>query len=169
MKCPFCHSDMTCKPEDYPYIESGLDNLIIKNLDIYRCKCGESIISIPALPDLHRVIGMAIIRQDSLLSGKEIRFLRKNIGLTATRLAKIIGADIATISRWENDAQAISKEYDRILRLVYADFKGLQPQEKKELLERFFPEIIAKHKTGKHLDIHPWMWTKQKASCHETC
>ena len=69
--------------------------------------------------------------------GAEIRFLRKSLKLSGLELAKLIGVDNATLSRWEQGAKQISKQSDRLLRLIYAGQMGLASKS----LIRNFPEI----------------------------
>ena len=146
MKCPICNSETVCTQEPYHYTESGLDYIYLKGIDVCKCSCGETIVSIPAMPQLHSVIGLGIIKKKSLLGGQEIRFLRKNMGLTATKLSRYIGVDNATISRWENGNQAIDKSHDRLIRLVYSTIKDIPKDEVKHLIEEDFVEIEPEYK-----------------------
>src|SRR3989337_2447610 len=42
MKCPNCGKEMRSKMRDYEYIESGLKNVVLKNIRVHDCKaCGE--------------------------------------------------------------------------------------------------------------------------------
>jgi len=146
MKCPVCNSEAVCTQGTYHYKESGLDNVYLEGVDVCKCSCGEVIVSIPAMPQLHSVISLAIIEKKSLLIGQEIRFLRKNMGLTATRLSKFIGVDNATISRWENGSQTITKPHDHLIRLVYSNIKGIPKDRIKHLIKENFEEIEPKQK-----------------------
>jgi len=146
MKCPICNSETIFARGTHHYTESGLDYIILEGVNIYECSCGEKIVSIPAIPQLHSVIGLGLIKKKSLLNGKEIRFLRKNMGLTATKLSKIIGVDNATTSRWENGNQTITKPHDHLIRLVYSNIKGISTDEIKHLIEEDFKEIEPQQK-----------------------
>lgn len=155
MKCPICNSKTVCAKDTHHYTESGLNYVYLKGVDVCKCSCGEIIVSIPAMSQLHSLIALSIIKKKSLLSGSEIRFLRKNMGLTATRLSKIIGVDNATISRWENNTQAIDKSHDRLVRLVYSNIKGIKEDEIKHLIEEHFIEIEPEQKEIPQYII-PW-------------
>lgn len=48
---------------------------------------------------LHQVIGRALIRK-SHLTGSDLRFLRKELGLSQTRLAQIVGPSEQSVSLW---------------------------------------------------------------------
>ena len=41
MKCPICKSEMACNQESYHYVESGLENVQLDGIDVFRCSCGE--------------------------------------------------------------------------------------------------------------------------------
>lgn len=146
MKCPICNSETVCTQEPYHYAESGLDYIYLEGIDVCKCTCGETIVSIPAMPELHNVISICILEKKSLLSGPEIRFLRKNMGLTATKLSKKIGVSNETISRWENGTQAITKPHDHFIRLLYSVIIGVPEDKIKHLIEEDFEEIEPEQK-----------------------
>lgn len=163
MKCPICNSKTVCAQDPYHYTESGLDYVYLEGIDVCKCSCGEVIVSIPTMPQLHSVIGLSIIKKKSLLSGQEIRFLRKNMGLTATKLSEIIGIDNATISRWENGNQVIKKSNDRFIRLVYLNIRGISTEEIKHLIEEDFKEIEPEQKEIPEYRI-PWPQTESECN-----
>ncbi|MBW2618029.1 MAG: helix-turn-helix domain-containing protein [Deltaproteobacteria bacterium] len=134
---------MSCHIGEYHYTESGLANIYLEGVEICSCaSCGETMTIIPAITDLHSKIGQILLSKKSLLTGKEIKYLRKNMGLTATRLAEILDVDNATISRWERGPdRKIDKGYDRLLRLVYATIKGFSVDDNRRIVEGAFPEI----------------------------
>ena len=146
MKCPECNSEMVRKTESHHYTESGLDDVYLKGIEICKCSCGEKIVNIPAMPELHSLLSLSLIKKTSLLNGKEIRFLRKNMDLTAKKLSKYIGVDNATLSRWETGNQAIDKSHDRLLRLIYSNIKHLSPEETRHLIEKDFEKIQPEQK-----------------------
>jgi len=77
MKCSTCQNQMKyAKTREYRYLESGLDNVILSGIDIFQCACGEEVVSIPSIDELHTLIGLRLVKKDSLLNGKEICFLR---------------------------------------------------------------------------------------------
>ena len=142
MKCPACGKEMTqISAEDYHYQESGLDNVILRGIDVFRCPCGEEVAKIPSIDELHTLIGLKLVKKNSLLNGKEIRFLRKNIGVSAQKLARQMGVDNATISRWENNKQRITKSHDLHLRLIYCNMKRIPPEEISHLIQEEFPRV----------------------------
>ena len=165
MKCPICNSEVECNQESYHYIESGLENIYLDGIDVFRCSCGEEIINIPAMPELHFLIALKLIKKKSLLSNLEIRFLRKNMGLTGKVLSKYIGVDNATLSRWEHNAQTIDKSHDRLLRLIYSNIKGISSDEIKHLIQEDFAYIKPEKIEMPIFTIPREYWLKGDKNC----
>jgi putative zinc finger/helix-turn-helix YgiT family protein len=149
--CPNCGSkNIEKRTEDYLYKESGLDNLILGGITVYKCEdCNEIMPEIPRIEDLHKVIALRIIGTNEPLTGKEIRFLRKDMGLSSVELAKQFGVSKVTVSRWENDAEKIGPANDKLIRLRYClnHLKGLRESGKrepdKEQLNRWTDDLMA--------------------------
>ena len=107
--------------EPLHYIECGLD-------DIYLCSGyttektphGEGV-SIKKLDELHKAIGLHLTTQKKALSGKELRFLRKQMDLTQSELGKIVGLSSQQVARWEKGESDISGPADALLRWLYID------------------------------------------------
>jgi len=108
--------------QDYQYTESGLSNVVLKNITVYKCPCGDEMAEIPAIERIHQKIAEYLFRKPALLSGEEIRFLRKEMGLKAVELANLLGVSKVTVSRWENSAKPIGILSDRLIRLLYLGF-----------------------------------------------
>ncbi len=139
MRCPSCrNNELEERVGPYTYKESGLDNVVLEKISIYTCPCGEEMVAIPNMTKLHTAIGKELIRKESPLSGQEIRFLRKNMGFSAVKLAETMGVDNASVSRWENGARKMSTTNDRMVRMLYCTMKGLGSR---ELVEEVFPDI----------------------------
>lgn len=108
------------KNKPYHYTESGLDNTVLYGINQYKCKaCGENFVSIPRIEELHLLIGRELCCKKELLTGKEIRFLRKELRIKAKEMAKALGVNPSTISRWENDKEPIGETHDRLMRSLY--------------------------------------------------
>jgi putative zinc finger/helix-turn-helix YgiT family protein len=164
MRCPNCKSKLFWEKGIHHYKECGLNNILLEGVEMCTCSCGEKIVNIPAMPNLHNVIGLDIIKKKALLNGKEVRFLRKNMGMAAKKLAEIIGVDNATISRWESDDQRISRSNDRFIRLVYSEIKGHPTEEIKHLVEAF-GEIKNKKVETPSYKIPLELWSDGKVLC----
>lgn len=120
MKCTNCGHQMAKHIDNYHYTESGLDNVVLTGLTLYKCsKCGEAIPQIPDINGLHESIGIAISKSEKVLRGSEIRFLRKELGLKAQELADLLGVYKVSVSRWENEKEQIGAGNDRLVRVLY--------------------------------------------------
>ena len=117
-KCGRCGHVMEGHRENYHYTECGLQSVYLKNILVFHCRCGEIIARIPNMAWLHRAITFCLIKKETLLSGEEIKFLRKMAGLNGVELAKALGVHKATLSKWENQARNITKNSDAALRLI---------------------------------------------------
>lgn len=120
-KCPVCASDdIRIEAGTHHFLESGLDNVFLANVEKLVCnKCGEEIVFIPSSTQLMQCIAEYIITSPSPLTGAEIRFLRKNLHLKVAELAKLLGVDRVTVSRWENGHLRPTSPADRLIRVVY--------------------------------------------------
>ena len=125
MKCLNCGKSLKVTRERYKYDESGLPGISLENVEVRRCHgCGEREVSIPDMEGLHRAMAKFIIEKKPSLTGSEIRFLREFLDLSAVDLAKQMGIDPATLSRWENDGQNPASTADRLLRMMVASTAG---------------------------------------------
>lgn len=117
-KCYECGRVMKGKRENYLYNECGLPSVTLLNILVFHCECGAIVPEIPSPSVLHASIAMSVLRKKTLLSGEEIRFVRKVAGYSATALAKVMGMRKTTISHWETGGKDIGKDSDRMVRLI---------------------------------------------------
>jgi putative zinc finger/helix-turn-helix YgiT family protein len=103
----------------------GLPWIILHDVTVISCpRCGHSELVVPAIEELCHVIARAIIAKRQRLTPKEIRFLRKQLGLSAIELATHLGATPESVSRWENGRTPMGVTADRLLRLMVAVAQG---------------------------------------------
>lgn len=120
MRCYSCKSEMKKTRMNYSYKESGLDNVVLKGITAYVCpRCGEVNPVIRNALAMHRRLAQAIVSKKSILSNRELIFLRKEMGIKAIDLAQIMGVSKVTVSRWENGKERISSVADRLVRTLY--------------------------------------------------
>jgi putative zinc finger/helix-turn-helix YgiT family protein len=101
------------------YEEGGLDNVTLKGVQEFRCaKCGEVYYNYGNIEQLHQLIAAHLVRKKDLLTGKEIRFLRKHMGYSSTVLAKLVGQELETISRIENEKSKVTALFDHYVRAL---------------------------------------------------
>jgi transcriptional regulator with XRE-family HTH domain len=102
---------------EYRYEESGLDSVVLKDILVFHCtKCNAIVPEIPAVGVLHRVIAMKLLLKRTLLTGEELRFLRKFCGYSVNEFAEIMGSTKSVICRWETQKHGAGT--DRTVRLL---------------------------------------------------
>jgi transcriptional regulator with XRE-family HTH domain len=100
------------------YVESGLDNVMIHNFTIHRDDAEDETITIPNVLGLHKAIATALVAKTSSLTGKELRFLRAEMGMTQAELAALVHREPLAISRWERGEVAeIDQNAEALIRL----------------------------------------------------
>lgn len=106
----------------YAYEVSGLKNLFLYGIDVYRCSdCAVESPMIPRIAQLHRLITKHLLRKDGLLSGDQVRFLRRNAGLPAKNLAALLGVTPSHLSKVENGKHPhLGAAADRLVRAFAA-------------------------------------------------
>lgn len=128
LKCRNCGRTNQTKIGEYQYKESGLDNVILRGIKVYECSCGNKFAFIPRILELHKLIAKRLVQKKALLTGKEIRFLRKNLGLKAKDFAKYLRITQVSLSRWETGQEKHSASNDMLIRLIYAKIAGLDAE-----------------------------------------
>jgi len=103
---------------DHKYTECGLNSVTLKDVLVFHCTlCNAVVPDIPAAGILHRVIAMRLLHKETLLTGSELRFLRKLCGYSVTEFSEIVGSNKSVIYRWETQ-DTHGKDTDRIVRLL---------------------------------------------------
>jgi DNA-binding transcriptional regulator YiaG len=145
--CPTCGKKYHIEIGDYCFRESGLDNVWLEDVEILNCDCGQSA-SVPRVPDILAIIADIIIKQNSMLSGKEIRFLRKNMWVKAGDFAAMLEVDPLTLAKWEAGEESPAPYLDKRIRFVYAMWIG-----KKELAIQIARDIYQETTQNKLIHI----------------
>ena len=125
MACPICKQEGRIYIGKHHYTESGLQNVWLNGVEIFECKCGENFAFIPCAQELHKLIAEILLKQENQLSGREIRFLRKHMGMKAKDFAERLGVKNVTVSRWEQGETIPPKTIDRLIRFFYASEMNL--------------------------------------------
>ena len=110
----------------YHYTECGLDNVFIENMEPVIDDAGEQAVEIPQVNRLHKVIAYGIVKQDASMSGKELRFLRTEMGCTQAELAKLVHCDEQTVRRWEQGKTPLDSRGEIVIRLLAEELLGLE-------------------------------------------
>ncbi|MGE0824208.1 MAG: hypothetical protein AB7G75_22730 [Candidatus Binatia bacterium] len=96
MNCEVCQVTMQERKATphKPYHDefSGLSNVYLTGITVRYCPyCGIESPLIPRVEELHQELARALVRKPALLSGEEVRFLRKHAGLPAQQFAALLG------------------------------------------------------------------------------
>lgn len=107
--------------EPYHYTECGLDDVyLLSGYEPTKTAYGEGV-SICHIDELHKAIGHYLVTHKKVLSGKELRFLRKEMDLTQAELGLLVGLSDQQVARWEKDQYEIPSAADYLLRHFYLD------------------------------------------------
>lgn len=121
----------------YRYLGCGLDNVQLRNgYEVVRTASGLEVVAVQDVKGLHAAIATYLCEANRPLTGKEFRFLRKELDFSQRQIALMVGVEEQTISLWERDQSPINAAAERILRsLVMESLSG--DAELRALLERF--------------------------------
>ncbi|GBF59122.1 hypothetical protein PbB2_02814 [Candidatus Phycosocius bacilliformis] len=105
----------------YHYQECGLRNVwLVNGYDMHTTPYGDGV-SIHDIEGLHRAIARGLVNKAAKLTGSELRFLRKEMGLSQAKLALILGNEDQTVALWEKRGTQ-PKIADRFVRALYREF-----------------------------------------------
>jgi DNA-binding transcriptional regulator YiaG len=104
--------------EAYHYKECGLDNVLIQGMMPCVDDDGDPVVTIPNIGGLHEAIAGAIVSHTAGMSGKELRFLRTEMGMTQAQLAKVVHHDTQSVGRWERSEHPIEPTAEALIRLL---------------------------------------------------
>lgn len=107
----------------YKYTGCGLDNIYLAGgYKIKKTPFGEGV-TIQDLEGLHDCIMCDLVCNKPNWTGAELRFIRKEMGLTQKSLGLFVSRDAQTVALWEKDKQAVPDESTNILRGIYISRK----------------------------------------------
>lgn len=118
----------------YHYQECGLRNVwLVNGYQEHGTPYGSGV-SIENVEGLHSLIGGNLAREKPILTGAEFRFLRKELGLSQSRLAHWWGYDPQSVALWEKRGR-VPKIADRFIRAIYLEKNAGSPSIS-EIVER---------------------------------
>ena len=118
--CLDCGADLRVTREPHRYSLHPKWSITIADTEVRRCaKCGYFEVMVPKPDALHRTIAAEVIRKPARLSGPEF-VSPHGAGMSARKLARVIGVVHESISRWENDVLPLSPPVDRLMRTMVA-------------------------------------------------
>ena len=128
------HKTARSRKAAYHYKECGLDDVfLVSGYTVVPTAYGDAV-SIMDQDGLHATIARHLIESKKMLSGKELRFLRKRMDCTQSAVARMMGVDAQTVARWEKGETKVSGPADRMMRVIYNDFAS-DPVAVTEMLE----------------------------------
>ncbi len=102
------------------YLGSGLANVWLRNGYRKQKTPHGMAVALDDVAGLHRAIGQSLARQP-VISGREFRFLRNELGVTQLALAQALGyADAQALAKWEKGAR-VPHAPALILRQLYLE------------------------------------------------
>lgn len=151
-RCTNCGETVMPEQRSYRYAESGLSNVILLGVEVADClKCGNSDVIIPGMAQIHRAIAQALANSPARLTGEQLRFFRKHLGLSGDELGRYLHTDRTKISKWENGEDKIGPATDRLIRLLAASLDSeLRPGV--SAVAEHLPQISDK--PGSLLELH---------------
>jgi len=128
---------MTKLPESgYHYTQCGLDDVYLIDLPSALDRAGDTTITFPNINELHAVIREQVALKLSRLNGREIKFLRTELGLTQAALARQVHKDAQTVGRWERGETDIDGASETLLRVMALEDLAVQGASVRELGQR---------------------------------
>jgi DNA-binding transcriptional regulator YiaG len=111
----------------YRYTECGLEDVFIEGVYPHKDDAGDECVTILNIHGLHRAIAKAIVTKNSSLTGRELRFLRTEMGMTQAELATIVHREALAISRWERgEVTEIDANAEALIRLHASEVLALK-------------------------------------------
>jgi DNA-binding transcriptional regulator YiaG len=110
--------------EPYHYKGCGLDDIYLLSGYERKVTAHGTSVTIKNLDGLLRAIGDTLVARKKILDGKEIRFLRHQMDITQSELARLFGCDAQQVARYEKGQSKIPGPADRVLRMLYIDHMG---------------------------------------------
>lgn len=134
-------------PKPFHYKMCGLDNVwLLNGFAVEETAYGPGV-RVEAADELHRVLARTIVQDKAAMSGPELRFLRKLMGLSQNGLAQLLGCNNQRVARWEKgQTAAIDPSADRLMRMLVLEWLG-EGCHVKEALERLTELDEAIHGT----------------------
>ena len=166
-QCTECGASqrLTRATTDYP--ESGLDNVKLVDVPVWECGNGHQEVEIPKAEQLHGLLVNALIRKPASLVGPEIRFLRKELGVSGRAFASHLGMTPEHLSRLETGRRTVSATTSLLMRLAVAwELTRRRRIEFPSELQPFVSDLEAASGAGAHRvqyrgdtpgEDQPWM------------
>jgi DNA-binding transcriptional regulator YiaG len=135
--CAECGKELRVVTGNYRFDEVGVP-VLLQNVPIAQCKeCGITEPIVADLNGLMNTIAFAVVGKPCKLTGHDVRFLRKYIGVSADEFSELVKVQPETLSRWENNQQDIGKNSDRLIRFVVVSKSEDLRMQMEEFLKKY--------------------------------
>ena len=125
--CPDCNTGHLTEEAYSEQIRYHNQTLVVDGLKCWVCDhCEAEIIRADQLRAGDKLIAEAKRQADGLLSGEEIRAIRKSLNLTQKQASELFGGGQNAFSKYERGDVIQSVAMDRLLRLASADAAALR-------------------------------------------
>lgn len=132
-KCPICGAGGLQKTVGTETFEYKGQEIAIPDYIAYVCPgCGEAIVDPETLKKSGKMLKDFQRQVDGLLTGQQIKRIRKKLGLTQEQMAEIVGGGLKSFARYESGQVCQSKGMDNLLRILDAYPEMLNVIRKKE-------------------------------------
>jgi len=163
--CEYAAEDFVSSTErPYHYVNSGLTNVYLVGVKYRLCEeCNKQAADIPAVKHLLEAIARAIVSKPSLLTGEQIRFLRKRLGKKSVDFAALVSLTPQRYTEMENGRDRVAPDRDKLVRMIYKVLSG----DRKLITGLKKPEEFEKWLTSIHGDgnservVATWMHNHQ--------
>lgn len=119
IECAACGKIVVKVRADYKYAESGLGNVVLSGINVYKCSCGKIVPEISNVERLHWFIALTLLKKPNLLTGEEFSFLRKQVMQKKSVIAFFLDVSASVVSRWERSNARVGVSADRDIRMLY--------------------------------------------------
>ncbi|GLQ15871.1 helix-turn-helix domain-containing protein [Maritalea porphyrae] len=141
-KQQFYHNGTGKSAETYHYKECGLENIYLSNGFIFDEFEGEQVVAVKDIDALHEAIGLHIVLERKVPSGKELRFLRAELDMTQAELATMLNVSSQSVARWEKEECEVNGGAVLALKLLFA-LKALPEDVKDKLVAGLVDRLDA--------------------------
>jgi DNA-binding transcriptional regulator YiaG len=146
----FSIKDREMSAEPFHYKMSGLDDIYLLNgFKVHDTSYGRGV-SVEGTEDLHKAIGLYLIRNRKVLGPKDIRFLRKNMKFTQDDLAESLGVTSQTVARYEKGQTEVPGPVDKLLRILYGLY--LLPEDKRNEAMKAIQKVVDAGRQQESID-----------------
>jgi len=124
--CKHFQKEFSATPaRPFHLVTSGLPNVYLAGVKYWVCReCDLQTVEIPAVKSLMFAIAECLVRKEGLLTGAEVRFLRKELGKKASDFAALINKTPEHFSKLENEQLPLTEDTDKLVRLTYTMLIG---------------------------------------------